>query len=151
MDKWAEKEETKHQPAHDLGNEAGEEQSWSYLHLQEKVSRLAAGFLKRGLQKGDVAIVYMPMLPETVAVMLAFAKIGVIFSPVFSGYGSEPLAVRIRASGATIVVTGHEMMRRGKTINMRECVADAIKNQIPSKQSLCMLPRILNIKIDVHD
>ncbi|WP_034322712.1 AMP-binding protein [Bacillus zhangzhouensis] len=127
VDKWTEKEETKHQPAVIWGNEAGEEKSWSYLHLQEKVNRLATGFLKKGLQKGDVAIIYMPMLPETVAVMLAFAKIGVIFSPVFSGYGSEPLAVRIRASGATIVVTGHEMTRRGKTINMRACVADAIK------------------------
>ncbi|MEI4790642.1 AMP-binding protein [Bacillus sp. FJAT-53060] len=127
VDKWAEKIETKHQPAIIWGNEAGEEKSWSFLHLQEKVNRYAAGFLKKGLQKGDVAIIYMPMLPETVAVMLAFAKIGVIFSPVFSGYGSEPLAVRIRASGATIVVTGHEMTRRGKTINMRECVADAIQ------------------------
>ncbi|MCA0924106.1 AMP-binding protein [Bacillus stratosphericus] len=126
VDKWAEKEETKHQPAIIWSNEAGEEKKWSFLELQEKVSRLAAGFLKEGLQKGDVAIIYMPMLPETVAVMLAFAKIGVIFSPVFSGYGSEPLAVRIRASGASIVVTANEMMRRGKTINMRECVADAI-------------------------
>lgn len=126
VDKWAEKEETRHQLAIIWSNEAGEEKRWSFLELQEKVSRLATGFLKEGLQKGDVAIIYMPMLPETVAVMLAFAKIGVIFSPVFSGYGSEPLAVRIRASGASIVVTANEMMRRGKTINMRECVADAI-------------------------
>lgn len=126
VDKWAEKEETRHQPAIIWSNEAGEEKKWSFLELQEKVSRLATGFLKEGLQKGDVAIIYMPMLPETVAVMLAFAKIGVIFSPVFSGYGSEPLAVRVRASGASIVVTANEMMRRGKTINMRECVADAI-------------------------
>ncbi|MFJ5963199.1 AMP-binding protein [Bacillus sp. NPDC093026] len=127
VDKWASEEDTKNQPAIIWGNEAGEESTWSFNQLQEKVNRLAAGFIKEGLQKGDVAIIYMPMLPETVAVMLAFAKIGVIFSPVFSGYGSEPLAVRIRASGATIVVTGHEMTRRGKTINMRECVADAIK------------------------
>ncbi|MDM5298322.1 AMP-binding protein [Bacillus pumilus] len=127
IDKWANKEETKNHPAIIWGNEAGEQTKWSFLHLQDKVNRLAAGFLKKGLQKGDVAIIYMPMLPETVAVMLAFAKIGVIFSPVFSGYGSEPLAVRIRASGATIVVTGYEMTRRGKWINMRECVADAIQ------------------------
>lgn len=127
VDKWAEGEETKNQPAIIWENEAGEEKSWSFLNLQEKVNRLAAGFLKKGLQKGDVAIIYMPMLPETVAIMLAFSKIGVIFSPVFSGYGSEPLAVRIRASGATIIVTGHEMTRRGKTIDMRKCVADAIQ------------------------
>ncbi|MDG4730083.1 AMP-binding protein [Bacillus pumilus] len=126
VDKWAENEETQHQPAVIWRNEVGAERRWTYLDLQEKVNRLAAGFLKNGLQKGDVAVIYMPMLPETVAVMLAFAKIGVIFSPVFSGYGSEPLAVRIRASGASIVVTGSDMTRRGKTINMRECAADAI-------------------------
>ncbi|MCM3147521.1 AMP-binding protein [Bacillus pumilus] len=126
VDKWAENEEAQHQPAVIWKNEMGEERRWTYLDLQEKVNRLAAGFLKNGLQKGDVAVIYMPMLPETVAVMLAFAKIGVIFSPVFSGYGSEPLAVRIRASGAAIVVTGSSMTRRGKKINMRECAAEAI-------------------------
>ncbi|MGA3882159.1 AMP-binding protein, partial [Bacillus pumilus] len=41
----------------------GEERRWTYLDLQEKVNRLAAGFLKNGLQKGDVAVIYMPMLP----------------------------------------------------------------------------------------
>ncbi|MEH7643512.1 AMP-binding protein [Bacillus pumilus] len=126
VDKWAENEEAQHQPAVIWKNEMGEERRWTYLDLQEKVNRLTAGFLKNGLQKGDVAVIYMPMLPETVAVMLAFAKIGVIFSPVFSGYGSEPLAVRIRASGAAIVVTGSSMTRRGKKINMRECAAEAI-------------------------
>lgn len=126
VDKWAENEEAQHQPAVIWKNEMGEERRWTFLDLQEKVNRLAAGFLKNGLQKGDVAVIYMPMLPETVAVMLAFAKIGVIFSPVFSGYGSEPLAVRIRASGAAIVVTGSGMTRRGKKINMRECAAEAI-------------------------
>ncbi|MES1035733.1 AMP-binding protein [Bacillus pumilus] len=127
VDKWAENEEAQHQPAVIWKNEMGEERRWTFLDLQEKVNRLAAGFLKNGLQKGDVAVIYMPMLPETVAVMLAFAKIGVIFSPVFSGYGSEPLAVRIRASGAAIVVTGSGMTRRGKKINMRECAAEAIE------------------------
>ncbi|MFS0654941.1 AMP-binding protein [Bacillus sp. 179-C3.3 HS] len=127
INKWADDEKTTLQPAIIWGNESGKKETWSFQKLQENVHRLAAGFLKKGLQKGDVAIIYMPMLPETVAVMLAFAKIGVIFSPVFSGYGSEPLAVRIRASGATIIVTGHEVTRRGKLINMRECVADAIE------------------------
>ncbi|MER3125238.1 AMP-binding protein [Bacillus pumilus] len=126
VDKWAENEETQHQSAVIWRNERGEERRWTYLDLQDKVNRLAAGFLKNGLQKGDVAVIYMPMLPETVAVMLAFAKVGVIFSPVFSGYGSEPLAVRIRASGASIVVTGSSVTRRGKTINMRECAEAAI-------------------------
>ncbi|WP_333980000.1 AMP-binding protein [Bacillus pumilus] len=126
VDKWAENEDAQHQPAVIWKNETGEERRWTYLELQKKVNRLAAGFLKNGLQKGDVAVIYMPMLPETVAVMLAFAKIGVIFSPVFSGYGSEPLAVRIRASGAAIVVTGSGMTRRGKKINMRECAEEAI-------------------------
>ncbi|WP_144493323.1 AMP-binding protein [Bacillus pumilus] len=126
VDKWAENKEAQHQPAVIWKNEMEEERRWTFLDLQEKVNRLAAGFLKNGLQKGDVAVIYMPMLPETVAVMLAFAKIGVIFSPVFSGYGSEPLAVRIRASGAAIVVTGSRMTRRGKKINMRECAAEAI-------------------------
>ena len=44
VDKWAENEETQHQPAVIWRNEAGEERRWTFLELQEKVNRLAAGF-----------------------------------------------------------------------------------------------------------
>ena len=44
VDKWAEKEETKHRPAIIWKNEAGEEKKWSFLELQEKGVALQLAF-----------------------------------------------------------------------------------------------------------
>ncbi|MGE6632270.1 AMP-binding protein [Bacillus sp. NPDC077027] len=131
VEKWALREDTKNQPAIIWENEAGEKQEVTFADLHDQVNRLASGLIKEGLKKGDIAILYMPMLPETVMTMLAFAKIGVIFSPVFSGYGSEALSVRLRASGARILVTCDVMKRRGTTIDMRAEAQQAL-NKITS-------------------
>ena len=46
--------------------------------------------------------------------MLAVARLGAIVAPAFSGYGSAPLAERLRLAGARVLVTADGMMRRGR-------------------------------------
>ncbi|GIR63454.1 MAG: hypothetical protein CM15mP68_1200 [Pseudomonadota bacterium] len=48
-----------------------------------------------GVAKGDVVIIYMPMVPETVIAMLACARIGAVHSVVFGGFAADELAMRI--------------------------------------------------------
>lgn len=38
------------------------------------------------MKKGDVVIIYMPMIPQAVVAMLACARIGAIHSVVFGGF-----------------------------------------------------------------
>lgn len=38
-----------------------------------------------GIEKGDVVLIYMPLIPETVIAMLAVTRIGAIHSVVFGG------------------------------------------------------------------
>ena len=55
-------------------------QHFSYAQLLEKTATIAGGLAELGVRKGDVVVIYMPMVPETVAAMLACARIGAIHS-----------------------------------------------------------------------
>ena len=68
---------------------------YTYSEIKTEVAKLASGMLALGLKKGDTAIIYMPMIPQTAFAMLACARIGVIHSVVFGGFAPHELAVRI--------------------------------------------------------
>ncbi|MFS0782019.1 AMP-binding protein [Bacillus sp. 1P06AnD] len=121
LGKWASHPETAGNTA--LIWEGDQEQNhcrFSFAELQKEVNRAAAAFKGIGMEKGDIATIYMPMIPETVISMLALAKIGCIFSPVFSGYGAEAVATRIDAAKSKYLITAQSYYRRGKKINMMQ-------------------------------
>ncbi|NPA80653.1 MAG: acetate--CoA ligase [Thermotogae bacterium] len=107
--------------------EDGTERVLTYGQYYRLVNRLAYAFShKWGLKKGDRVAIYMPMIPELPAVMLALARIGVIFSVVFSGFSANALADRIKDSGARYLITADGYLRRGKRILLQENVRKAI-------------------------
>ena len=105
VEKWARRPDTAGRTALIWESEDGKTEQITYSSLHQQVARAAAGFKKQGISKGDVIAIYMPMIPETVIAMLAAAKIGAVFSPVFSGYGAHAAAARLTAAGAKILVT----------------------------------------------
>lgn len=60
-----------------------------------QVSRLAGVLVKNGVQKGDLVVIYMPMVPQAMFTMLACARIGAPHSLIFGGFASRELSVRI--------------------------------------------------------
>lgn len=72
---------------------------WSTLHcllyVLLQVSRLAGVLVKNGVQKGDLVVIYMPMVPQAMFTMLACARIGAPHSLIFGGFASKELSVRI--------------------------------------------------------
>ncbi|ACP35027.1 AMP-dependent synthetase and ligase [Sulfolobus islandicus L.S.2.15] len=82
-------------------------------------SKSIASWLKRiGLKKGDRIAIYMPMIPEIVSVMLGAVRAGMILVPLFSGFGPEPIRVRIEDSEAKVIFTVDKSIRRGKEVGM---------------------------------
>ena len=59
-----------------------------------------------GVEKGDVVGIYMPMIPETPAAMLACARIGATHNVVFGGFSVEAVKERMEVSDAKVLVTG---------------------------------------------
>lgn len=51
--------------------------------------------MKNGVRKGDVVVIYMPMVPQAMFTMLACARIGAPHSLIFGGFASKELSVRI--------------------------------------------------------
>src|SRR5688572_11230758 len=77
----------------------------SYRELHGMVCRLANALTALGVVKGDRITLYLPMIPETAAAMLACARIGAIHSVVFGGFSAESIANRIADCGSRLVIT----------------------------------------------
>lgn len=71
------------------------DQSWNPLLVCPQVSRLAGVLVKNGVQRGDLVVIYMPMVPQAMIAMLACARIGAPHSLIFGGFASRELSVRI--------------------------------------------------------
>lgn len=121
--------------------EDGQVRRWRYGELQEAADRLARGLESRGIGTGDVVGVYLPMIGETVVTMMALAKLGAIFLPIFSGYGASAMAARLADAGAKAVVTADGFTRRGKVVPMKE-VADEAVAAVPSVGHLIMVSHL---------
>jgi acetyl-CoA synthetase len=59
------------------------------------------------VRKGDRVAGFLPRVPETLAIMLGAWKAGAVYVPIFTGFGPDAVAYRVRHSGARIVWTHH--------------------------------------------
>ena len=107
-------------------DEPGRGHSWTYRELYEETCRFANLLKQRGVKRGDRVMIYMPMIPEAAAAMLACARIGAIHSVVFGGFSPESLAGRISDSDACAVITADEGVRGGKRIPLKRNVDEAL-------------------------
>jgi len=116
----------------------------TYGDLYREVNRVA--YMMRhvlGLKKGDTIAIYMPMVPELPIIMLAAARLGVIFTVIFSGFSAQALADRINDSKAKVLFTADGGWRRGKVVPLKE-IADKALESTPSVQKVVVLRRIGN-------
>ncbi|MDR3272076.1 MAG: acetate--CoA ligase [Flavobacteriaceae bacterium] len=98
----------------------------TYNQLLQKVSKLAGGLKKLGVQKGDTVLVYMPMIPQTLIAMLACARIGAIHSVVFGGFAPKELAVRINDCKPKVIISATSGVEVEKVIPYKPMVDEAI-------------------------
>ena len=118
--------------------DSGQRRSLTFAELKQQVDRFAAGLQRLGVVKGDRVALFMPPLPEAAVAILGSAKIGAVVVPAFSGYGSEPLATRLRSAEAKILVTTDSTTRRGKTVEMK-AIADGAAALSPSVEHLVVI------------
>ena len=106
----------------------GEEIVLTYRQLYRDVMRFANGLKSLGVEKGDRVCIYMPFVPEQIIAMLACARIGAVHSVVFGGFGANALHSRIKDAQAKIVITADASLRRGKRIDLKTLVDEAVVN-----------------------
>ncbi|MBD1262745.1 acetate--CoA ligase [Maribacter polysiphoniae] len=99
----------------------------TYNRLHKEVSRLAGALKDLGLEKGDTAIIYMPMIPQALYAMLACARIGVIHSVVFGGFAPHELAIRIDDCTPKVIITASSGIEIDRIIPYKPYVDEAIE------------------------
>ncbi|MDQ1446493.1 MAG: acetyl-CoA synthetase [Acidimicrobiaceae bacterium] len=121
--------------------EDGDIRMWTYGELGRQVDALAALLVDRGVGVGDRVGIFMPMLPETVAAVLAVAKIGAVFLPLFSGYGAPAVSTRLSDAQAVALITADGCFRRGKKVDMLAVAEEAVAD-VPSVGTVVVVPRL---------
>ena len=130
------------------GDEEGERREVTFSDLQKMIIKIASVLKSNGIKKGDIVGIYMPMIPEAIAAMLACARIGAIHLVVFAGFSSEALAYRLTTANAKVVITVTSSHRGGKQIEI-------LRNVITAVEALEHDVKIINLdnleKVKIND
>ena len=129
--------------------EPGEKRSITYRELHEEVCRLANVLKDLGIKKGDRVAIYLPMIPELPAAMLACARIGAPHSVVFGGFSAESLRDRINDAEATVLITADGGYRRGETVPLKKNADQALEGT-PSIKHVVVVRRT-NEDVDMKE
>ena len=119
----------------------GEIEHFTYAQLLEKTATIAGGLVDLGVAKGDVVVIYMPMVPETVTAMLACARIGAIHSVVFGGFAPRELAMRIDDANPRVVLAASCGIEVDRVIAYQPLLNEAIDLAEHKPDHVVMLQR----------
>ncbi|OQD90979.1 hypothetical protein PENANT_c001G01242 [Penicillium antarcticum] len=83
----------------------GSTKTYTYAQLLDEIEVLAGVLREEGVKKGDVVIIYMPMIPAALIASLAITRLGAIHAAVFGGFAPQSLAQRIEAARPHAIMT----------------------------------------------
>jgi len=91
---------------------AGEARELSYAELARLSNRFANVLRGLGLRKGERLFVLAGRIPELYVAVLGALKAGVVVSPLFSAFGPQPIATRVRLGAGRALLTTEPLYRR---------------------------------------
>ena len=123
--------------------EPGDHKTLTYRQLHTEICKFSNALESLGIRKGDRVAIYMPMVAEAVVAMLSCARIGAVHTVIFGGFSSESIKDRVNDCAAKLVITADGGWRRGKIIDLKVNVNQALKG-CPSVESVITLKRTAN-------
>ena len=126
VDRWAERDPEG--PAVIWEAEDGEVRTATFAALRRLTDAVASALSGLGVGSGDRVGIFMPMAIETVAAVMACAKLGAVFVPIFSGFGPDAVAARIADAGCDVLVVANGSLRRGVVVPMKPVADQAVES-----------------------
>lgn len=120
--------------------EPGDRRTITYAELEREVNRAANALTALGIVQGDRVVLYLPVIPETIIITLAIARLGAIHSLVFGGFSAEALRFRVEDTGAKLLVTTDGQYRRGQAVPVKAAADDAVAG-VPSIEHMLVVRR----------
>jgi len=108
------------------GEPEGDRRSLTYAELQRDVVRLANALKELGVRKGTPVAIYMGMVPELPAAMLACTRLGAPHTVVFGGFSADALSDRMNDMGCEVLITQDEAWRRGARVPLKRTADEAM-------------------------
>ncbi len=105
----------------------GQVVGFTFAELKRRTARVAGGLAALGVVKGDVVVIYMPMVPEAVIAMLACARIGAVHSVVFGGFAAPELASRIDDAGPKVVLSASCGIEFTRVVEYKPLLDEALR------------------------
>jgi len=121
--------------------EPGDTRTFTYAELLAETCRLANALKELGVKRGDRVAIYMGMVPELPAALLACSRIGAIHSVVFGGFSADSLRDRIQDGSCKALITQDQGWRRGNKILLKNIADDALQAS-PSIEKVIVLKRV---------
>jgi acetyl-CoA synthetase len=125
------------------GDNPQEQRQLSYQELFNLVCKISNALKKIGVKKGDRVSLYLPMIPELAASVLACARIGAIHSVIFAGFSSHSIRDRILDADSHWVITCNGTFRNGKYLSLKDKVDEALK-ECPCVEKVLIFERSQN-------
>lgn len=100
--------------------ESGESRILTYQILFDEVNRFAAVLKSNGVKKGDVIIIFMGNIPESIIAMLACSRIGAVHCVISAVSTVESLRRKIEDSESKFIITADSAFRKGTVIPLKQ-------------------------------
>lgn len=111
---------------------------YSYKHIYDQVTRMAAAFRRDGIKPGDRIAGYLPNLAETIIAMLATTAVGAVWCSCATDIGPMAAIDRIGQVKPRIMVTADGYYYKGKVFNVLDN-AEKIVNGIDSIEKVIVV------------
>ncbi|ORY76041.1 hypothetical protein BCR37DRAFT_167406 [Protomyces lactucae-debilis] len=113
----------------------------TYSELLRDVQQFAGAMSAQGVRKGDVVMIYMPMVPEALVAMCACAYIGAVHSVVFGGFASSELAKRIDSATPKLLLTASAGIEEKRVTPYLPLVQKGIQSAKHKPKAIVILQR----------
>lgn len=77
----------------------------SYAELRDRSERLAGHLAERGVRQGDCVGVLLGKRAELAVSLLALARLGAVYVPLFTAFAPPAIAMRLQGSASRLVIT----------------------------------------------
>ena len=103
----------------------GRSERWTYFELAREAARASRMFASMGLRRGDRVAAVVSRTVEAWICALAAWRSGLVYVPLFYGFGSEALLARLRPAEAKALIVDHRW--RGAVEDARGALADDLQ------------------------
>lgn len=94
-----------HRIALDWVGAAGERATFTFEDLRDRSAQVANLLVRHGVEPGDRVAGLLPRVPDLVTLILGTLRAGAVYQPLFTAFGPDAIAHRLRTSQAKVVVT----------------------------------------------